>query len=134
MTLFFNLELLEKEAGNDIRKFIVLLEAFHSKKLPSRRRGALYVKKLYLTGSSFLLNPEPLFKLKNIDSAYIVQYIKLAARRDYILYKHFGAKSLLLSYYPDIDIRVIKTNPLLKITNKEIFFKYEEEQKEIKWH
>lgn len=134
MTLFFDLELLEKEASSNVQKFISLLEAFHTKKLPSRRRGTLYVKKLYITGSSYLLNPEPLFKLNNIDSIYIVQYIKLAARRDYTMYKHFGIKSLLLSYYPDINIRAIKTNPLLKITTKEIFFLYEEEQKEIKWH
>lgn len=134
MTLFFDLNKLEKEANEDTRKFIAILDAFYYKKLPSRRRGALYVKKLNMGGFSFLLNPDPLFKLKNVDIAYIVQYIKLAARRDYNLYKYYGVKSLPLSYFPDINMMAIRTNPLLTITNTEIFFKYEELKKEIKWH
>jgi hypothetical protein len=79
-----------------------------------------------MVGSSFLLNPEPLFK-SNVDVLYIMQYIKLAAKRDYSLYKYYGVKSLPLSYFPDINLGVIKTNPLLKITPTEIFFEYEEQ-------
>lgn len=127
MTLFFNLEMLEKEAGNNLKKFLAILEAFHNKKLPSNRRGALCRKQINLVGSCYLLNPDPLFKLTNTDIIFIIQYIKLAARRDYSFYKHFGTKTLLLSYFPDLNIRNISSNPLLKITDKEIFFKFEEE-------
>jgi hypothetical protein len=80
-----------------------------------------------MVGNSFLINPEPLFKIKkSVDILYIIQYIKLAAKRDYSLYKYYGVKSLQLSYFPDINLEVIKTNPLLKITPTEIFFAYEE--------
>jgi hypothetical protein len=130
VTLFFDLNLLEKAADKDMKKFVAILYAFYYKKLPSRRKGALYVKKLNIGGFSFLLNPDPLFTLKNIDIAYIVQYIKLAARRDYNLYKYYKVKSLPLSYFPDINMQAIRTNPLLNITNTEIFFKYEELKKE----
>lgn len=82
-----------------------------------------------MPGTSFILNPDPLFKIKDVDINYIVQYIKLAARRDYWLYKQAGVKSLQLSYFPDVRMEVIKTNPLLKITKTEIFFYYEEKKR-----
>jgi hypothetical protein len=123
MTLFFNILNLEQEAGNDSKRFVKLLENLHFKKLP--KNGRFRAPKLQLTGNSYLLNPEPLFYLK-IDINYIVQYVKLAGRRDYGMYKHYESKSLQLSYFPDILLGNIKTNPLLKITKDEIFFKYEE--------
>ncbi|OQB10800.1 MAG: hypothetical protein BWY21_00107 [Parcubacteria group bacterium ADurb.Bin216] len=129
MAFFFNLENLEKDSCNNSEKFVTLLKHFYAGKLP--RRYDKYKSKLSLAGKSFLLNPEPLFKSK-IDIAYIVQYIKLAARRDYTLYKHYKVTSLQLSYYPDINLAAIKTNPLLKITGSEIHFLYED--KENKWH
>ena len=134
MTFFFNLGYLEKISCDHPTKFITLLENFYHKKMPRQRKGINY-SRTSMIGNSFLLNPEPLFKNKTIDILYIVQYIKLAARRDFILYKQYGVKALQLSYFPDINMEVIKTNPLLKITNTEIFFAYEELDKEkTKWH
>jgi hypothetical protein len=130
MTLFFNLDLLEKEAGGDLVKFLVLLNAFHTNRLPSGKRGDLYVKKLNLTGSSYLLNPKPVFTEKSTDIAYIVQYIRLAAKRDYSLYKYYELRSLPISYCLDMNIQALRTNPLLNITQTDIFFKYEELKKE----
>lgn len=123
MTFFFNIENLEKEAASDPKRFMLLLKNFYYKKLP--KNGYSIVPKLPLHGLSFILNPEPLFK-SNVDILYIIQYIKLAARRDYGMYKHYGSKTLQLSYFPDILLGNIKTNPLLEITKTEIFFKYEE--------
>lgn len=126
MTLFFNIENLEKESGVDSVRFITLLDSYCNNKLPSRN-NKYKPAKLTLKGSSYLLNPNPLFKLvKNIDINYIVQYIKLAGRRDYSHYKFYDSRTLQLSYYPDINLNNIKLNPLLKITNTEIFFYYEE--------
>ena len=124
MTLFFNIENLEKEALCDSKKFLILLERFYYKKLPTYR---ISKPKLPLAGTSYLLNPEPLFKIKKlIDINYIIQYIKLAGRRDYNMYKYYKYKALSLSYFPDIILENIKHNPLLKITSTDIYFLYEE--------
>lgn len=123
MTLFFNLENLERESCDNTVRFVQILNTIYYKKLPSKRKGVKAVK-LNMQGNSFILNPEPLFKEK-IDTAYIVQYVKLCGMRDYTMYKHYGIKSLPLSYFPDINMEVIKTNPLIHITKSEIHFKYE---------
>ncbi len=124
MTLFFNIENLEQEAPDNPKRFLWLLENFYHKRLP-RRYNKYKPAKLTLIGSSYLLNPEPLFKT-NVDIHYVLQYIKLAGRRDYGLYKHYGSKTLQLNYFPDIDMESIKHNPLLKITKTEITFLFED--------
>lgn len=130
MTLFFDLDKLELHSKNDPRRFIDLLRTKHL--------GLLYLRyKVNLSGTSFILNPEPLFDgVSNQDIYYTIQYIKLAAKRDYTLYKEYQCRSLILSYYPDLYISNIKTNPLLKITKTEVLFIYEEEYKKetSKWH
>lgn len=103
---------------------MAILDTIFYKKLPNKRKGIKPVK-LNMHGSSFILNLEPLLKLSDIDTIYIVQYIKLCAKRDYNMYKMFGVKTLDLSYYPDINLSAIKSNPLLQITKSEIHFKYE---------
>lgn len=124
MTLFFNLETLEAQAQGDSNKFMAMLEYHHSKRLPSKY-SKYKPSRVSLAGSSFLLNPEELFTDKSTDILYKLQYIKLAARRDYSFYKQYKNKSLQLSYYPDIILAAIKHNPLLNITQSEILFKYE---------
>lgn len=123
MTLFFDLNKLEKEAGNDTVKFVELLRFHYEKRLP--RKNDKYVPRGSLAGVNFILRPEQLFSKLNIDIAYIVQYIKIAGLRDYSLYKLYGVKSLPLSYFPDIDMDAIKRNPLLKITATDIHLKFE---------
>lgn len=121
MTLFFSLENLERESKGNYRKFVELLYEHWSGKLPRP------TAKLTLKGTSFILNPEPLFKSdKNVDILYKIQYIKLAAKRDYALYKLYGCRTLDLSYFPDIDVELLKTNPLLKIVNNQLHFLYED--------
>ncbi len=120
MALFFNIEKLEQLAGADDTKFMALLYYNY--------RGELYkpgFKKL--PGHSFLLDPDPIFRIKDVDIALKVQYVKLAGRRDYTLYKLHNYTSLDLTYFPDVLLENIKFNPLLKITNdKQLRFKYEE--------
>lgn len=125
MTLFFNLENLEKDSLPDSKKFLTLLERFYKKQIPKSKHDK-YKSKLPLPGYNFLLNPDPLFRQDGIDNIFKVQYIILAGRRDYTLYKLKGVKSLDLSYYPDLDIDKVKNNPLLKIVGNQIYFKYEE--------
>lgn len=124
MALFFNLTTLEDQSGNDAAKFMGMLWYHHYKRLPNKY-CKLKPSKVPLTGNSFLLFPEPLF-IDNTDILYLVQYIKLAALRDWNLYKQYKYKSLQTSFFPDLNYDAIRSNPLLKITPTEITFKYEE--------
>jgi hypothetical protein len=120
MILFFNWKNLEKEANSNPTKMLQLLKVFYND-------GILKAgQKAKLKGYSFLLNPDDLFKDKSTDILYIYQYLFLAAKRDYSLYKVYGVKYLPLAQYTDIDCNLIKHNPILQIDNKNIFFKYEE--------
>jgi hypothetical protein len=124
MAIFFNLQTLESQAGSDSNKFMAMLEYHYSKRLPNKY-SKYKPSKVSLNGNSYLLNPQELFQDRSTDVLYKIQYIKLAARRDYSLYKLYNYKALQLSYYPDILYDAIKTNPLLTITQSEILFKYE---------
>lgn len=126
MALFFNLEVLEKESGSDDHKFLVLLR-YHFKGTILVHKTTKYKPLKSLKGNSFLLNPIPVLYSRDHDVSNRVQYIKLAGRRDLLLYKNYGIKYLDRSYFPDLDIEKISKNPLLTITNKQINFKFEEE-------
>lgn len=125
MALFFNANILQQHSGSDPHKFMAMLEYHYSKMLPNT-----YSKykpcPVSLAGYSYLLNPRPLFTDKTTDVLFKVQYIKLAALRDWNLYKLHKYKALQTSYYPDIKYDAIQSNPLLNITKSEIQFKYEE--------
>ncbi len=121
MILFFNWKNLVKESNNNPIKILEMLADF--KKQDKILKPGLRNK---LIGNSYLLNYEELFADKSTDILYKYQYLLLAAKRDYSLFKLYGMKSLPLSYYPDINIGSIRTNPLLTVTNTEITFKYEE--------
>lgn len=121
MTLFFDLTNLELEAKSDAQRFIALLKQLHAHK-PTE---AKVKHRLQLVGKSFLLNPAP-FLNSTADVYYKVQYVKLAARRNYLLYKLHQVTYLDLSFFPDIALENIIHNPLLNIANKQIHFKYED--------
>lgn len=103
---------------------MAMLEYHYSKRLPNRY-SKYKPSKVPLNGGSYILNPVDLFKDKSTDILYKLQYVKLAGRRDYSLYKLYRYKALQLSYYPDLVLEAIKHNPLLNITQSEILFKYE---------
>ena len=123
--LFFNLQTLEAQSCDNAIKFITLLKHHYDRRLPSKWLE-IQPSKVSLYGRSFILNPDPLFNNKSVDIIYKVQYVKLAARRDYSFYKEYDYRGLKTSYYPDLNYDAIKTNPLLKITKSDILFKYEE--------
>lgn len=78
-------------------------------------------------GSSFLLEPDYiLIQDTTTDPDFKVQYLKLAGRRDLHLYKTYKSITLPLSYYSDIDLKLLNYNPLLKLKNNNLHFKYEE--------
>lgn len=123
MALFFNLDLLETETNCDPKLMLSMLERHFSKKLiPKNNRDKITCANL--AGHSFLLNAQPLFS-ETCDIAHKAQYIRLAGRRDYSLYKLYRVVYLDLSYFKDIDLDALKHNPLLTITDNKIYFKHE---------
>jgi hypothetical protein len=126
MTFFFNLETLEAETLGNPRLMIDALYMFYNKKHIARSKYSKTKPIRNLVGNSYLINPEAFFSDNTTDIIYKSQYIQLAGRRDYSLYKLFNQNYLDLSYFSDIDISKIKTNPLINITENKIHFKYEE--------
>ena len=122
MPLFFNLKELEKKEIGGF-KFLEIFKDYYCK--CTKKDSYLRKFKYNLNGTSFLLNPAPLFSIPT-DVSYIIQYIKLASLRDYTAYKLFKVSYLDLSYFPDVDIEAIKHNPLIKISKNKIYFKFEE--------
>jgi len=127
MILFFNIDNLDKESAGDCRRFLQLLYNLYYKKTIVTTRK-FRAPTLPLVGNSFLLDTGSLLKEKT-DLEYLVQYVRLAARRDYMLYKSFGETALQLSFFPDINMPKIRHNPLLIITEDKIFFKHEKQRK-----
>ncbi len=128
MTLFFDLHILETETKGNPDYLVQALYYFY--------KGIFIPKNLYVKykplktmrkGTSFLLKPELLFSDKTTDNIYKAQYIKLAGRRDFISFKTNNDRSLHLSFYPDINLSAIKTNPLIAIVKNKIYFKFEEQ-------
>ncbi len=127
MILFFNLELLEKETKGDLHYMVVALQRWFKKDLvPKNAKQKYKPLSKSLHGSSFLLKPEPFFDDTTTDIIWRVQYLKLAAKRDYTLYKLYGLTYLDTTYIPDLNLTAIEANPLLKIIEHKIYFKYEE--------
>jgi len=78
--------------------------------------------------SSFLIDPMNLIsnRSKHTDSE-LYYYLELAAYRSYFEYKETGRLSLPTYYIEDrFDLRKLRLNSTLSVTNEEILFKYEE--------
>lgn len=93
-----------------------------SGKIPKNNRSKyLQVQKhKVMFGPSFLVNEGVLSN--NSIQEYLDQYILLAARRSFSMYKLCGYTRLALDMYPDLNKRAIKYNPLLKLTDTELVF------------
>jgi len=125
MILLFNLENLETVTKGDPKLLRLTLKHFYQNApVKANYRYTQYSRnKMY--GKSFLRNPEPIIYDNLTDPSYVAQYIRLAARRSYMLFKVYSVTYLDLSSYPDIDTSMLKHNPLLNIANNKIHFKHE---------
>lgn len=122
--LFFDVLALETHTQCDPQQMLDKLYLHYTKKLiPKSNFSAKPIANL--VGNSFLVNPQDLFADKTTDIIYKSQYIQLAGRRDYSLYKYYQQTYLDLTYFQDLDIAKINHNPLLTITNNKLHFKYE---------
>jgi len=126
MTLFFNILLLEQDTQCNPKLMVEKLKLWYSRKRVPKNYGTKIKPISKLFGDSFLLNPEAFFSDLTTDIIYKSQYLQLAGRRNYIDFVHYGATYLDLSYFQDIDLDKLKTNPLLTIKNNKIHFKYED--------
>jgi hypothetical protein len=75
-----------------------------------------------IRGHSYLLNPKKL--LMEDNDSHVAQYILLASYRNFADYRLFGITYLDISFIPDIDLTKYKYNPLIKIEDNKIYFKY----------
>lgn len=127
MAILFNIETLERETKCNPEYMLVALQHYYNgKTVPSNVYEKYKPIKTSLKGSSFLVNPKALFDDKTTDIIYKAQYLRLAGRRDYLLFRHYGIKYLDLTFLPEISIDSIKLNPLLTINKNIVTFKYEE--------
>lgn len=124
--MFFDINILERDTKCDPVYLVVALHKFYKGiTLPKNARERYKPLKNLKPGPSFLINPESLFLDKSVDNIYKSQYIRLAARRNYLHYKVFKDSTLDLNMYPDINIPAIQSNPLLSIAQNKLKFKYE---------
>ena len=122
--MFFDMKKLQKDSRNTPTIMLRMLENYYYKKIPKTKFDRLNFSDGCLVGDSFILHPESLF-IDKADVRYKVQYIILAAKRDYMFYKIYGVKYLDLSYFPDLDISKIRGNPLMEVINNKLYFKLE---------
>lgn len=122
--LFYNLAKLQEAAGTNSSVLVKELERYYLHR--NNKLNGYYLPKHSLTGgSSFLINPTELFNDRSALEVYKAQYIILAGKRDFNLYKEYKVTTLDLSYFPDLQLEKVKNNPLLDITPQHIKFKYE---------
>jgi hypothetical protein len=123
MITFFNMQNIEKQSKGNPVNLVLLVGHVAGLKKPNFFKGTAKD----LVGYSFLTNAVPLCaNLQLHDPEYVVQYIKLAALRDYAFYKRYGVTYLDTSFYPDLATANITANPLITINKNQIYFKYEE--------
>lgn len=70
--------------------------------------------KLVMVGDNFLLNAKGLIN-STVDLAYKLMYLEAASLRSYSYYKLTKYTHLDLDTWPDLNIRAVQTNPLLKL-------------------
>jgi hypothetical protein len=79
---------------------------------------------LTLYGDSYIINPHRVLTDRNSNIESKIQYIELACMRNYFDYKLAGDSTLELLL---VDPTTIQHNPLLKVVNNKIHFKFEGE-------
>lgn len=122
---FYDANKLEKIDVRNIKLFVMLICKVRPGYKELKEFKKMKDKFQTVIGQSFILHPERLLT-STVDIIYIYQYLILASRRSYLLYKRSKITYLDLSLFPDIILDNIKYNPLLRIENGKIYFKLEE--------
>lgn len=114
--------------AHDVLSYFYKKEGFKS---PANRNNAKKVEAMvklpYPKGPCFLKNPEPLFKEQH-DPNHVYIYLELASKRNLFDYSMRGSLFLPIELIPEYLMGLIEHNPLLKIENDKLYFKYEQEK------
>lgn len=124
MALFYDIQLLERFSKGNAASMLGMLTDFFNKKTIAKNRNDPFIPR-NISGTSFLLKPEPFLNDKTTDISFRIQYLRLSSLRNYADYKLLGQTWLDTTIYPDLNSTAIKHNPLLTIHNTKIHFKYE---------
>lgn len=119
---FFNLRELERRSKNSKEFLLILKDTTSTDPFYNNKYKAPSV----LKGDSYILDLKSLLEDKTTDPLYKVHYIRLAALRNFLYYKHYKDSTLDLGLYPDINMENILKNPLLINHKHKLKFKYEE--------
>jgi hypothetical protein len=80
-------------------------------------------------GPCFIVNSHVLLgRAKNPNELYM--YLELASKRNIFDYLVRGVKHLPVALVPEYQLEWVKLNPMLKIENENVYFKYEQEIKQ----
>jgi len=109
--IFFSWEDIRRYAKDDVYKVHKIFKNREYKKFP---------------GYSFLLRPDALISEHSLYTLEVVQYIYLAARRNYFDAKFLHNSRLSTFFIREENLDKIKQNRLLSIVGTEIIFKHEE--------
>ena len=135
--IFFDAKKIQRKLGRSARDIVLVLKAIIGTELPFSIKDRYY--KYYNTdfsGTSYLLDPLSLvsfyYKYTNRE---IMEYVLLAARRNYGDYVTNKIASLDLFYSP-VKEDILKNNRLLCIKDGKIHFYYEEDikRRRLLWH
>lgn len=78
-------------------------------------------------GPCFILNLDGVLKgATNPNELYL--YLELASKRNVFEYLVRGVKHLPLALVPEYQLEWVELNPMLKIENANVYFKYEQEK------
>jgi hypothetical protein len=121
---YYNIEKLLKASKNDPILTFKMLENYYYKVVPKSRKALKYTANLS-EGNNFLINTEKLLD-SPVDINHKFQYLLLTSKRDILMYAEYGCTYLDLSYWPDLLVDRIKSNPLLNITQTKIHFLFED--------
>lgn len=120
--MFFNLEILTKHCNGNTSKMLEMLENYYYGRVPRNTKELSAFSKTSLSGTTWLPDPKAFFS-STVDIRYKRQYLILRSKQNIFILNEYGLDILDLSFYPDIDIKTISSNPLIQIDKNIINFK-----------
>ena len=134
--LFYNWKKIQKESKGSVKDILTILHILTYQLPPVDRRDRIFkfwTKSFH--GSSFIVNPKPLFiQRRRYSDSEIAQYAGIASLRNYYEYQNTKDTTLDLFHFTGNE-DIIKRNRLLWIEDDRIHFKFEEVTiGEMKWH
>lgn len=117
-----------KESDRKPSQILRILDFIVYKEIPYNLndRVAKRLSEIDWSGTSFIVNPEPILRHRRIFSdKELAEYVALASFRNLAEYKVTKQKTLNVSECP-VDIESIKDNKLFSIANDKIYFRWEE--------